>query len=103
VVLPRQEGLLSAVADLARLGASEPLEDALREIDRLARELSESRDPGARAGLAELGRACDVLAGSLGAEQQRVIRDIVDLQGQIQLRRRYAGAPAEAPAFERRG
>lgn len=98
-----QARLFSAVADLARAGVQEPLEDALDRIDETARELARSDDLTSVAQLAQIRAACDELAASLSAEQRRVMQDIAELQGRIQQRRRYAGAPAGESALDRRG
>lgn len=98
-----QARLFTAVADLARLGAEEPLEEALARIDESARDLARSDDLMSVAQLEQIRSACDELAASLTAEQRRVMQDIAELQGRILQRRRYAGAPAGASALDRRG
>lgn len=98
-----QARLFSAVADLARAGAQEPLEEALARIDESARELARADDLMSVAQLEQIRAACDELAASLSAEQRRVMHDIAELQGRIIQRRRYAGAPAGAPSLDRRG
>lgn len=98
-----QARLFGAVADLARAGAQEPLEDALARIDEAAQALGRSDDLMSVAQLEQIRTACDELANSLSAEQRRVMHDIAELQGRIIQRRRYAGAPAGESSLDRRG
>jgi hypothetical protein len=98
-----QERLFSSVADLARAGAREPLEDALERIDHATREMRADGGPESTAGLKQIRDACDRLAESLTGEQLQVMRDVAEFQSRIQQRRRFTGAPSDSPAFERRG
>lgn len=98
-----QARLFTAVADLARLGADEPLDEALARIDESARELARADDPMSVAQLEQMRAACEALAASLSAEQRRVMQDIAELQGRMIQHRRYTGAPEGTPSLDRRG
>lgn len=99
----QQERLFSSVADLARSGAQESMEDALERIDHAARELRDEGTNDSQQQLEQIRGACNRLSESLSSEQLRVMRDLAELQGRIQQRRRFAGTPADAPIFDRRG
>ncbi len=98
-----QDRLFSAVADLARAGAHDSMEDALERIDHAARELRDEGSHESQQQLEQIRGACDRLAESLTSEQLRVMRDLAELQGRIQQRRRFTGAPSDTPVFDRRG
>ena len=98
-----RDRLFSALADLARAGAQEPLEDALERIDHAARDLNQEGGPESKVRLAQIRDACDRLSESLSGEQLRVMRDVAELQSRIQQHRRFTGGPADAPRFDRRG
>jgi hypothetical protein len=99
----QQERLFSSVADLARAGAHEPMEDALERIDHAARDLRDEGGHESRQRLEQIRGACDRLSESLTGEQLRVMRDLAELQSRIQQRRRLVGAPVDTPSFDRRG
>lgn len=99
----QQERLFSSVADLARSGAEESMEDALERIDHTARELRDAGTNDSQQQLEQIRVACNRLSESLSSEQLRVMRDLAELQGRIQQRRRFTGGPTDAPAFDRRG
>ncbi len=98
-----QARLFTAVADLARAGLQEPLEEALAELDRGAAELSRADDLPSAIQLAQIRSACDELAATLAGEQRRVVQEIADLQTRLRQRRRYTGAPDVTPGLDRRG
>jgi hypothetical protein len=99
------EALFEAIADLARVGAAEPLQDALAELTRsVARERDLlGTDSAAGPRLHALQERLAQYTTRFEAEQQRLRGDLRQLQSEIQARARYTPMATTPAALDRRG